>query len=524
VTITEEPETFDLLKIAEVQRFLGEQQVESGTYTKIRFHITKATVVVEGVEHEADFPRDRLDLTRPIRVQEGETTSVFIDFDGLRSLVVTDGDKFALKPVIRVLAEEPEQRDTKPDQAAEQEQSEGREETSEQKTPKRRAKVEVVGRIEELTADGLTVKGKRFILGGDTEVEGELAIGLRIKIEAAIRPDGSLLATEIKSENAKEREQDREDEEGKETDGSKDSKGSVVETSGEILALSPTEWTVGGDRAFITPETKITGEPSVGAQARVQGLRQDDGAIVARVIAVRMKQEEKPSRKPERVTVTGRIEAIEGDSIVINGVKVVITGETEVEGQPALGALAAAVGERQPDGTVVAAVLKVRASDRDEREEKPAETPTKESGEVQQEQPIRITVAGVLEFLDGFRWRIGDRTIVISKDTRIEGGLITPGASIQVEGAVTKDGTIIVSKIRVLGGPNISQSPTPTPEPRKEAEHTPTATPARPTATATPLLEPTQVRTPPTPTAALPTPINVPDDLDDLTSRRLISD
>ncbi|MBM3948976.1 MAG: hypothetical protein FJ312_07020 [SAR202 cluster bacterium] len=150
--------------------------------------------------------------------------------------------------------------------------------------------------------------------------------------------------------------------------------------------------------------------------------------------------------------MTGRIEAIEGDHLIINGIKVILTNATDLQGAVTRGAFAAAIGELQKDGTVVAHSLRTRAPDRDanEDEEEPDETPTPEDGS-QQERPVRITIAGILEFLDGDHWRVGDRAIVISTDTRIEGGLITPGASVRVEGVIARDGTIIVSRIRVLG-------------------------------------------------------------------------
>jgi len=37
-----------------------------------------------------------------------------------------------------------------------------------------------------------------------------------------------------------------------------------VEIRGEITALTPTVWAVGGDRVFILPETKVTGETAIG--------------------------------------------------------------------------------------------------------------------------------------------------------------------------------------------------------------------------------------------------------------------
>ena len=107
ITISQEPQTFDLLQIAGMQKSLAEKQVEPGTYTRVRFHVTAATVVVGGVEHPAKVPSESLSLIRPFQVEEGETTSVVLDFDGSGSLHMAGPAEFVIKPVVNVLVHGP---------------------------------------------------------------------------------------------------------------------------------------------------------------------------------------------------------------------------------------------------------------------------------------------------------------------------------------------------------------------------------------------------------------------------------
>ena len=51
-------------------------KIESGVYTQIRFQVSKATVIADGQEHDAVLHSGKLRLTRPFRVETGQTTVV----------------------------------------------------------------------------------------------------------------------------------------------------------------------------------------------------------------------------------------------------------------------------------------------------------------------------------------------------------------------------------------------------------------------------------------------------------------
>jgi hypothetical protein len=125
-TITLEPQTFDLLHIATVQKFLGEQQIKPGTYTRVRFQINTAEVVASGKQSQAKVPSGSLNLTRPFRVAEGQTTVLLLDFDGAQSVRVTGQGEYIITPKIRVLAREPTEQGEKPDKEKQRKQEKER--------------------------------------------------------------------------------------------------------------------------------------------------------------------------------------------------------------------------------------------------------------------------------------------------------------------------------------------------------------------------------------------------------------
>ncbi len=109
ITIVDQPVTFDLLKITEVQKFLGSQKVDAGTYTQLRMYITEAWIIdLDGEEHDAFVPSERLKFVRPFTIEDSEIKRLVLDFDGDRSLNVTGAGQYMLKPVVTLLVPETE--------------------------------------------------------------------------------------------------------------------------------------------------------------------------------------------------------------------------------------------------------------------------------------------------------------------------------------------------------------------------------------------------------------------------------
>ncbi len=198
LTVINEPVTFDLLKIAEVQKFLGTQEVPSGTYTQLRFIITKATVVVDGEEHDVHVPSGELNLVRPFQVEKGGITVILLDFDGIGSLYVTGGGRFMMKPKVNMLVP--------PTGEGDKDKEEG-------------AEVEIEGAVASFTGNDLVlvVAGQEVMITLDklTEIKGDLEIDAWVEV-GAVTEDGTFLAKEVK---IKEAEQEQERERGREMEG-----------------------------------------------------------------------------------------------------------------------------------------------------------------------------------------------------------------------------------------------------------------------------------------------------------------
>jgi hypothetical protein len=284
VVITDEPATFDLLRVAQVQKFLGEQQVKAGTYTRLRFSVASVTVIAAGVEHAASVPSGYVNLPRPFRVAGDRTTVVVLDFDGQRSLRVTGQDRYMLTPVVRVMAQEPGRGTERSDQSKGDAPGNSDREInapSQKESPGKRAEVE--GDVESIDPDSLIVGGKRIAINPDTQTTAKPELGQQARVEVTIQRDGSLMATRVESS---ERPQQSQGSGGKSRGETRDSELSEVEIEGKVQKISEGEWVVGGRVVRVKPETRINRAASIGDSARIKGTEQDDGTILANQIIV----------------------------------------------------------------------------------------------------------------------------------------------------------------------------------------------------------------------------------------------
>jgi hypothetical protein len=96
--------TFDLLEIAGIEEVIAfDDQVEAGNYTQLRMHIVSVNVTIDGNTTDATVPSEWLKVVRPFEVVSDDTTTLIIDFDADKSIVVTGTGEIKLKPVVRLL-------------------------------------------------------------------------------------------------------------------------------------------------------------------------------------------------------------------------------------------------------------------------------------------------------------------------------------------------------------------------------------------------------------------------------------
>jgi hypothetical protein len=107
ITLLENPPAFDLLQVAGIQSLLGTANVTSGNYTQVRVAITEVTVTINGEQKKATVPSDKLKLVGNITVTAGAVTSISLDFDAAKSIVVKGNGEVSLKPVVKLLISKP---------------------------------------------------------------------------------------------------------------------------------------------------------------------------------------------------------------------------------------------------------------------------------------------------------------------------------------------------------------------------------------------------------------------------------
>lgn len=385
----------------------------------------------------------------------------------------------------------------------------------------RKAKVHFEGLIEEMNDDIWVVRGLQVTLGEDTRVEGDAQVGAEVAVDAEAQDNGVLLASRIvvikpaiprvppptftptrrptRTPQPTPTPFPTHTHTPKPTSTPKPAPPTVTPTpvlptgtptrlikihfEGFIESLSETQWVIGGQAVLVNQDTLIDesrAKAEVGAWARVEAIRQDDGALLALRIVV-LKGKAKPVQ--ERVEFTGRIERIAETFWVVRGITVTINASTVIQGSPQVEYLAEVKALRQSDGSLLATLIVVRAPE------------------------TAVEFEGLIESLSDTQWVVEGITVVVNVHTLIKG---TPqvGAWAEVEGVALPDGTVLARAISVI-------SPTSTPTLQVI---TPTATEVEPSGgslpTATPTAVPTFTLTPtPTPTSApilTPTPTSAP--------------
>jgi len=147
---------------------------------------------------------------------------------------------------------------------------------------------EIEGKIEQISADSITVQGIRVLVDSHTTIRrgdaaiplSQLKVGDEVEVKAQRNADGTLLAIEIKLEN--------EDDDEQET----------VEVEGVVTDVTPTSLTVktehGPVTVAITADTVVKKEDhaatvadiKVGQKVEIKATRNPDGTFVATLIKI----------------------------------------------------------------------------------------------------------------------------------------------------------------------------------------------------------------------------------------------
>jgi hypothetical protein len=281
-----------------------------------------------------------------------------------------------------------------------------------------RGEVELRGILSAINGDTWIVNGVNVIVGPRIEIKGNPRVGGQVKVEGQLQANGSVLAREITGIGLNP------------TQSSRPERG--AEIRGLIRAMNGNTWLVDGFTVIIGERTEITGSPMVGSPVKIVGQLQADGSLLAREVKV---LEREGTRTPEagKVEFRGLLRAMNGDTWIIDGVTVIVSRRTQIEGNPMVGDMVKVEGQRQGDGTVAAREIKVL-----EREG----TRTPEAGKVE--------FRGLLRAMNGDTWIIDGVTVIVSRRTEIKGNPVV-GDVVKVEGQRQGDGTVAAHEIEVVG-------------------------------------------------------------------------
>jgi hypothetical protein len=76
--------------------------VENGSYEFIQIELdeSQSNVIEDGVMKSLQIPSEKIKVLGGFEVKDGETTTVLLDFDAEKSLVLRGNGEWLLKPVI----------------------------------------------------------------------------------------------------------------------------------------------------------------------------------------------------------------------------------------------------------------------------------------------------------------------------------------------------------------------------------------------------------------------------------------
>jgi len=106
ITIEVDSGSFDLLQLQgeDLNALLATGDIEAGKYTQIRVIIDTIGITLNGDEESPEIilPSGKLKFVRPFEVFPDKTTTILLDFDAAKSVVVTGNGKIIFKPVVKL--------------------------------------------------------------------------------------------------------------------------------------------------------------------------------------------------------------------------------------------------------------------------------------------------------------------------------------------------------------------------------------------------------------------------------------
>ena len=281
-------------------------------------------------------------------------------------------------------------------------------------------RVKIDGLFEGVAEDGKwIVSGTAVEVGPDTDTDGLPEIGQRVKVKGIRQEDGTVVAREIENKRGS-RQQDQEQK---------------VELEGTFDGLDENgNWLINGTPVAVGPGTRMKGEPAVGSRVEVEAIALEDGSLLATNVEGVDRNE--PGTKRE-AKIRGILEEVlEDGSLVIDGRTVTVSVLTEFENDPVVGNFVKVEAFFGEDGVLIA-----------------REVESKGAREVEDEAPedSDVEIEGIIDLVnDDGSIVVNGITVVFGALSKVKGDL-TVGSSVEIEGVLQPDGTLLAGEVKGEG-------------------------------------------------------------------------
>jgi hypothetical protein len=251
------------------------------------------------------------------------------------------------------------------------------------------------GVIQSMSADEWVIGGRTFQVNTNTRLDEGLTVGVMARVEAVVMLDGTLLATEIQTENEED-----------------------FRLSGIIESMGVDEWVIGGRVFQVNDATRFDEGLVVGVIARVEFLTMPDGTMLATEI-------ETDNNVMDQNRFSGIIESMSADEWIVGERTFQVNVATRLEEGLAVGVMARVKFMTMLDGKLLATRIQVDNTGSGNQRE----------------------FNGLIESMGTDEWIVGGRTIKVNAVTRLEEGL-AEGVTARVE-FITMEGAMLATRIRV---------------------------------------------------------------------------
>ncbi len=191
------------------------------------------------------------------------------------------------------------------------------------------------GLVEEADSQRLLIEGLPVEITPDTQVIGEILPGRLVEVEGSTQAGGWIEAHELHLR--------------------------FYEYAGELKEIQSGLWTIGEAQFKILRGTHLEPALQVGDQVLALVFSSDDGSQYAQAILrlpeVLVSQDD---FEPFEIEFSGAVEAISGNSVVVAGKTVLLTGATEIEGALAVGAVVEIHAIVAADGSLTAREIEMK--------------------------------------------------------------------------------------------------------------------------------------------------------------------